>query len=216
MTCPHCQESARFVEYRTKAVVSLIGDVRLSRAYYHCRHCHQGHVPWDQTLRLSSQRLTPGAEEVTTLAGIQESFGKAARRTLPKLAGLRLCESTVQRTTQAAGRRLSEQLEKGEVFGGKQAWQWRRDAAGQSCAYVSLDATGILMQGPHGSKVEGRMVSVGLIFNPQPRRIDEEALAKPCDGARYLAGCTRSTSWGRSCVGKGARSAWMRPSSGLP
>ncbi|MFO0863738.1 MAG: hypothetical protein U0744_03615 [Gemmataceae bacterium] len=53
---------------------------------------------------------------------------------------------------------------------------------------MSLDATGVLMQGPEGSKVEGRMVNVGMVFNPQPRSEDEEALSKPCDGVRYLAG----------------------------
>jgi hypothetical protein len=166
----------------------LVGEIRLSRAYYHCRHCHQGHFPGDQTLRLSPQRLTPGAEEVTTLAGVQESFGKAAGRTLRKLAGLRVCESTVERTTEAAGQRLGERLEQGQTFGEQPPWAWHRDQAGRRCAYVSVDATGILMQGPAGSKVDGRMVYVGMVYNPQPRVPEEEALAKPCDGVRYLAG----------------------------
>jgi hypothetical protein len=122
------------------------------------------------------------------LAGIQESFGKAAERTLPKLAGLRLSESTVGRVTEGAGARLAAALEAGEVFGVGQSWDWHADAAGQSCAYVSVDATGILMQGPEASQADGRMVYVGMIYNPQPRRADEEALSKPCDGARYLAG----------------------------
>ena len=188
MTCPHCLESARFVEYRPKSAISLVGDVRLWRAYYHCSHCHRGHFPWDQTLRLTPQRLTPAAQEVAALAGIQESFGKAAAWTLRKLAGLRLCESTVERTTEAAGQRLGQRLEQGQVFGGPQAWAWHADVGGQSCAYVSLDATGILMQGDNGAKVEGRMVYVGMIYNPQPRAPNEEVLAKPCDGVRYLAG----------------------------
>ena len=139
-------------------------------------------------MRLSPRRLTPAAEEVTALAGVQESFGKAADRTLPKLSGLRLSESTVERTTEEAGARLGARLAAGAVFGLKTAWEWNRDAAGRTCAYVSLDATGILMQGPEGAKVEGRMVTVGMIYNPQPRDPAEESLSKPCDGARYLAG----------------------------
>jgi hypothetical protein len=122
------------------------------------------------------------------LAGIQESFGKAAERTLRKLAGLRLSESTVERTTETAGAKLGQRLQAGEVFGAKQSWEWNRDATGQRCAYVSLDATGILMQGDGGGKADGRMVTVGMIYNPQPRRQDEDALSKPCDGVRYLAG----------------------------
>jgi hypothetical protein len=176
------------VEYRCKNFVSLVGDVRLARAYYHCGACGQGSFPWDATLRLSPQRLTPAAEEVTALAGVQESFAKAAERTLRKLAGLRLSESTVERTTEAAGARLATRRAQGAVFGRAVPWAWNRDAAGRTCAYVSLDATGILMQGPQGAKADGRMVYVGMIYNPQPRSPDEEALSKPCDGARYLAG----------------------------
>jgi hypothetical protein len=128
------------------------------------------------------------AQEVTSLAGIQESFGKVAERTLLKLTGLRLSESTVERTTEAAGEKLGNLLREGKVFGEPQVWDWHRDLTGKTCGYVSLDATGILMQGPNGSKTDGRMVYVGMVYNPQPRSLDDDALAKPCDGSRYLAG----------------------------
>jgi hypothetical protein len=188
MSCPQCREATEFKEYRSKTVVSLLGDLRLERGYYHCPTCRRGHFPWDGVLRLSPQRLTPAAQEVVSLAGIQESFGKAAERTLLKLAGLRLSESTVERSTEAAGQRLGQTLASGAVFGARQAWDWHRDRNGQTCAYVSLDSTGILLQGPGAAKVDGRMVQVGMIYNPQPRDPDEEALSKPCDGVRYLAG----------------------------
>ena len=29
---------------------------------------------------------------------------------------------------------------------------------------------------------------VGMVFNPQPRTLDDESVSKPCDGVRYLAG----------------------------
>jgi len=108
-----------------------MGDIRFRRAYYHCEQCQQGFFPWDTTLRLSPQRLTPGAEEVATLAGIQESFGKAAERTLRKLAGIRLCESTVERTTEAAGERLGQALSQGQVFGAKRSGSGTATAQGK-------------------------------------------------------------------------------------
>jgi hypothetical protein len=190
MTCPQCGESARFVEYRGKRCVSILGDLELERAYYHCQQCGHGHFPWDQMLRLSPHRLTPGAQELTTLTGITDSFGEAAERLLIKLSGIRLSESTVQRTTEASGAQLGERLQRAEVFGPRQDWEWHRDAQGRSCAYVSVDATGILMQGEEpGSEADGRMVYVGMVFNPQPRPADDaEALAMPCAGVRYLAG----------------------------
>ena len=141
------------------------------------------------------------------MAGVQESFGKAAERTLRKLAGLRLCESTVERTTEGAGARLGARLAAGAVFGPKAAWDWNADAQGRTCAYVSLDATGILMQGPGGAKAEGRMVTVGMIYNPQPRAADEEALSKPCDGVRYLAGLYTLEEFGSQLRRQGAQVA---------
>jgi hypothetical protein len=178
------------VTYRPKTFGSLLGDLRFERGYYHCDHCHQGHFPWDQALRLSGQRLTPAAQEVLTLAGLKESFGKVAERSLYKTTGLRLSESTVQRTTEAAGERLGKLRQDGVVFGASGGWDWHGDATGQTCGYVSVDATGILMQGPDGAKADGRMVYVGMVYNPQPRAAAEDAIAKPCDGVRYLAGLT--------------------------
>jgi hypothetical protein len=194
MSCPHCQESARFVGYRPKDIKSLVGAVELSRPYYHCRHCHQGTWPWDEILRLSPERLTPGAQEVAALHGILNSFSKAANQVMAKSAGLSLSESTVERTTEGAGQRLGTWLKEGEMFGPRAsevpeaAFKWNRDAEGKTCAYVGVDATGIMMQGPNGAKADGRMVDVGMIFNPQARAADEEDICKPCEGVRYLAG----------------------------
>jgi hypothetical protein len=162
--------------------------MRLARPYYHCAHCQTGFWPWDEILRLSPERLTRGAQEVTTLLGITNSFGNVAERLLHKTVGLRLSESTVERTTEAAGERLGKRLQQGEVFGPKKPWEWNKDAEGKTCAYVSVDMTGIMMQGPDGAKAEGRMVSVGMVFNPQPRQVKNDAVCMPCDGVRYLSG----------------------------
>ena len=134
MSCPACKEPMKFKGYRPKDVVSLLGVMTLERGYYPCKHCHAGHFPWDEILRLSPKALTPGAEEVVTLLGIQDAFGKVADRTLSKATGLRLSESTVQRTTEAAGQRLAERLSAGAVFGPKTVWPWHKDLDGKTCA----------------------------------------------------------------------------------
>jgi hypothetical protein len=213
MTCPHCGEAAKFEGYRPKTFTGLLGDIRFDRAYYHCPHCKNGHFPADHTLRIAEQRQTPGAREAIALAGAQDSFGKVAERLLYKLTGLRLCESTVERTTEAAGKRLGELLETGTILApatppsspiailgnGADAasnapsapasapWNWHRDATGTRCAYVSIDATGIMMQGPNGAKADGRMVYLAMVYNPRPRTSDDTT---PCADVRYLAGLT--------------------------
>jgi hypothetical protein len=215
MSCAQCREAARFKEYRLKQVVSLLGEIHILRGYYHCQHCGHGHFPWDGILRLSERALTPGAEEVVALGGSLEAFGKVAEWTLRKLSGLRLSESTVQRTTEDAGQRLGKQLEEGKVFGPKTVWNWHADADGHTCAYLSLDATGVMMQGPEGAKADGRMAYVGMIFNPQPRQADDERLCRPCDGVRYLAGHYTLTELGEQMrrqaaqVGLGQADQWI-------
>lgn len=96
--------------------------------------------------------LTPAADEIAALAGVLGSFADGAERVLWKMAGLRLSESTVQRTTEAAGRRVAERLGEGKSLGPTRAWPWQRDARGQRCAYISLDATGVRQQGPGGAR----------------------------------------------------------------
>lgn len=142
MVCPHCSSAARFVERRGKWCESLLGSIRLTRCYYHCRACDKGHVPWDQVLGLGTATLTPAASEVVSLAGVQTRFAQAAEVTLQKRCGLRLSESTVERATEAAGERLSKLLQNKTTFGEKKPWAWQHDARGRTCAYVRLDATG--------------------------------------------------------------------------
>ena len=75
--------------------MSLLGQVRVARPYYHCAHCGHGHVPLDQEVGLTDARLTPAAAEVACLAGVQTSFAQAAKTNLKKMCGLQLAESTV-------------------------------------------------------------------------------------------------------------------------
>jgi hypothetical protein len=141
---------------------------------------------------LTAKHLTPGAEELTTLAGTTgESFQEAAEKLLPKMASMRLCESTVQRTSEAAGRRLRQLWQKAKVLGGPTPWTWHPDARGKRCAYVSLDMTGVRQQGPGGKAAEGRMPYVAMVFNAvpdlpegHPQRLPAQATMQ----ARYISG----------------------------
>lgn len=128
-----------------------------------------GHCPWDTVVGLTGQAFTPAAERLVSLSGILcDSFAESAGRILPELAGLRISESTVQRTTQAVGERLGILLGQGRRFGFADGWQWHLDAQGKSCAYISLDLTGVRQQAKEGGKAEGRMPYVAMVFNPVP------------------------------------------------
>lgn len=188
MSCPTCHGPSKFQVRRDKSFVCLMGEFVLQgRAYYHCPACHAGHVPVDTALGFSAHKLTSAAEEVAALAGTTGSFAEASEKFLTKMSGLRLSESTVERTTEDAGRRLGDLWADGHTLGLDADWLWNHDAAGRTVAYISIDATGVGMQGEKGAKADGRMVWVGKIFNPRPEL--STAFPKPHPPkARYQAG----------------------------
>lgn len=153
---------------------------------------------------------------------IADSFAKGAHL-LHETAGIRLQESTVQRTTEAVGERIATHLGKGRVFGGQSPWPWFRDAAGRTVGYISLDATGVRQQGPHGETADGRMAYVGMVFNPlpDPERVFEN-LPKPGDAmrARYVSGLYPLAEMGpllrrqAAAVGLDRAEAWVALSDG--
>jgi hypothetical protein len=167
-----------------------MGEIHCRRAYYYCGRCGHGSCPWDEKVGFTPGRLTPGAERAVSLAGLlSDSFAEAAEKVLPELAGLRLCESTAERTTEGAGRRVGDQLAAGHTFGSRVQWPWEKDAHGRTCAYVSVDATGVRQQGPGGASAEGRMPYVAMVYNPAPeaeppQRRPRRAMMQ----ARYLSG----------------------------
>jgi hypothetical protein len=141
---------------------------------------------------LTPKSLTPAAEQVTSMAGVAcNSFGEGADHVLRTMAGLRLCESTVQRTAVAAGQRLGQLLADGKTLDFPQPWDWHRDAQGRTCAYVSIDATAVRQQAEDGGPAQGRMPYVAMVYNPVPELADDSPY-RPASSAtmqaRYLAG----------------------------
>ena len=42
-----CGQQARYVELRTKTILTVVGPTKISRPYYLCSHCHDGQFPAD-------------------------------------------------------------------------------------------------------------------------------------------------------------------------
>lgn len=158
------------------------------------------------------------AERAVSLAGLlTDSFEEAAEKVLPELSGLHLAETTVQRTTEAAGTRLGEHLGQGKVIGGPTPWKWYKDAEGKTCAYTSVDATGVRQQACGGGPAEGRMPYVGMIYNAVPELPKGSPHAPPAGAtmqARYVAGLYSLDELSEVMRRQGCRSAWIEPTAG--
>ena len=141
---------------------------------------------------LTARSFTPAAERLVSLAGaLSDSFAEAAERVLPEMAGLNVAEATVQRTTEGAGARIAEHRRGGRTFGFARPWDWHRDAHGHTCAYISLDLTGVRQQAQGGGAAEGRMPYVAMVYNPVPELPEDSPYEPPVKAvmqARYLSG----------------------------
>lgn len=188
--CSHCKQDAKFQCYSPKVLDSLLGEVRCSRPYYFCRHCKHGHFTWDGPLGLTARKLTPAAAEICALAGTLEDFD-SGHTVLAKLSGLRVSESTVQRVTEDAGKRLADAMDRSQMFEPDEIWPWSRDANGKRTGYVSVDGVLVPMQGPGGKKAEHRLQYIGRLYNPPaegpPRPLDQSLPAALARGQPPLA-----------------------------
>jgi hypothetical protein len=106
LRCP-CGKEARYVARRTKNVVSVLGPLRLERAYYHCSSCRQGFCPRDQQLGLKNSSLSPALTRMTGTVGAMVSFQEGSAL-LRELAGVPVDAKHVERTAEALGKEIAE------------------------------------------------------------------------------------------------------------
>jgi hypothetical protein len=163
-----CQYAAKFHSYQSRRLVTVHGEVRLSRAYYYCGRCHQSYLPYDEVLGLQDE-ISPGLLPLVCLAGTLLPFADAAQDILQRFAGVRLSASTVLRRTQGEGERLRAQQKEGRMVEPSQPelrWTGPREQ-GQPAVYVGLDSFSVPMQGIAASKAEHRMLYTALLYTPQ-------------------------------------------------
>ena len=69
-----CGGQARYLELRAKHLLSVLGEVELSRPYYLCDSCRKGQFPVDQALDVEHTKHTPGVRRMLALVGYQAAF----------------------------------------------------------------------------------------------------------------------------------------------
>ena len=93
---------AAFAGCRPKTVTTVLGPVRVTRAWYHCGQCGRGFAPRDGQPGVAGTSLSPGLAEMIARAGAEVPFGKAAAL-LADLAGITMNAKTIERAAEAAG-----------------------------------------------------------------------------------------------------------------
>jgi hypothetical protein len=102
-----CGQQARYAGRRIKNFESVLGELRLERAYYHCELCEAGFCPRDRELGLEGGSLSPGVLRMVGRVGAMVSF-EEGHELLCELAGVDVPTKHVERAAEALGREIAE------------------------------------------------------------------------------------------------------------
>lgn len=164
-----CGQSARYVDRRAKSFVSVLGPLRLERAYYHCAACGRGFCPRDRALGLEHSSLSPAVTRMTAAVGALVSFQEGSAL-LKELAGVEVEAKQVERTAEALGAEIAED-EQGRV-------QAEGSEPLPSTLYLGIDGTGVPMRsaelrGHAGKQADGsaktREVKLCAVWSAESR-----------------------------------------------
>jgi hypothetical protein len=176
-----CGQTARYAGRRVKVFRSILGELRLDRAYYHCPHCASGFYPRDRHLGIEKTCLSPAVVRMIGTVGSMVSFQEGSQLLL-ELAGIGINASQVERGAEALGHEIAadERLHTEPL--GKEPLP--------STLYLGLDGTGIPMRaedlaGRAGKQPDGsaktREVKVCAVWSAEAR--DSEGLPMRDEGS---------------------------------
>ena len=139
-----CGGTARYAGRRTKQFLTVLGPLRLERAYYHCGDCGHGFCPRDRALGLEGSSWSPALMRMVGAVAAMVSFQESSQL-LEELAGVDVGAKQVQRSAQALGEQVAGyERENREPDSGLPL---------PSTLYLGLDGTGVPMR---STEVRGR------------------------------------------------------------
>jgi hypothetical protein len=103
-----CGADQRFVGHRPRVLATLLGQVTIKRAYYHCKQCGASCCPYDRSAGLGANHESVGLSKAASLLAALDPFIPAAT-VLRELTGQRLGDRTLHRVARAVGAVASEQ-----------------------------------------------------------------------------------------------------------
>ena len=172
LACGHGHE-AEFVDYRTKHLQTILGDVHIRRAYYYCGQCPEdrgrGVIPKDQELDVVGTSFSPGLRRLMARVGAQQPFD-AARRDLAEVAGVGVATKALERISEAVGAaaEAANEAERAALRTGT-----AQPSPATHRLYIEMDGTGVPVvpketQGRAGKAADGtaktREAKLGCVF----------------------------------------------------
>jgi hypothetical protein len=210
-----CGHTAHYRELRSKALLTAVGQVEVSRPYYLCPHCHTGQFPADIELDIENTELSPGVRRMQAVVGQEAPFDHG-RQQMKLLADLEVTTKSVERTAETIGENIAAR-EQQEIGRAVQLDLPIVLTATVPVLYVQMDGTGIPVVpketvGRQG-KTEGqpshtREVKLGCVFTQTSCDEDGFPIRNP-DSTTYTGAIETADQFGKRIY----LEAWNRGSS---
>ena len=97
-----CGQRAQYRELRPKTLLTVVGNVEVSRLHYLCPRCHSGQFPVDIELDVENTKASPGVRRMLAAVGQDAPFDHG-RRQMKLLADLDVTAKAVERTAEGIG-----------------------------------------------------------------------------------------------------------------
>jgi hypothetical protein len=114
-----CGANAYFKRQVDKCLLTVVGEVEVSRRYYRCKKCGESCMPLDSWAGLVDGMSTPAARRMLSLAGMSWSFDTASDR-LAELCLLKVSNDTIRTVSEEEGQAVQQWVQKSshpaEVF----------------------------------------------------------------------------------------------------
>ena len=188
-----CGQPARYVGRRAKRFTSVLGELTLERAYYHCAACDTGVCPRDRALGLHGTSLSPAVSRMVGVVGALVSFAEGSEL-LRELAAVAVTPKHVERSAEALGREIAEDE--------RRVVAPVPPAAVAPTLYLGMDGTGIPMRaaelaGRVGKQPDGsaktREVKLCTVWSAEARDEDGTPVRDP-GSVSYSAAIERAAS----------------------
>ena len=215
MACA-CGHRAHYMELRSKPVLTTVGEVRVSRPYYLCSHCHAGQFPADVELDIQHTELSPGVRRMLAAVGAAAPFDEG-RQQMQLLAGLTVTTKSVERTAEAIGADIAQ----GEQREIQRAIQLDLPVViGEPIPilYVQMDGTGVPVVKKEtagrkgktdGQPAHTREAKLGCVFTQT--RWDEEGFAiRNLDSTTYAGAIETAEEFGKRLYLEAWKRGWSR------
>jgi hypothetical protein len=211
-----CGHQRRYVGLRSRPVLTVVGEVRVSRPYYLCPHCHTGRFPVDIDLDIENSDFSPGVRRMQAAVGQETSFDHG-RRQMKILAGLDVTAKSVERTAEAIGADIAAS-EQREI---RKAVQLDLPViVGEPIPilYVQMDGTGVPVVKKEtagrkgktdGQPAHTREVKLGCVFTQTT--CDEEGYAiRDPDSTTYTGAIETAEDFGKRIYLEAWNRGWSR------